>query len=379
MSIDARVKAIIENRKNNFYSMFDEYDLSTEKYLDDNKSPYYGRTVSEIYAAVNRGENVPADIVKWADNHSKPRFTEQPDPDFDMVIGFDSDGNPIFDEDKLKAYNKRIGTAKALKIRIEANANICYTDDESSDFFGYSYEEIIGMANNGTVIPDEILNWAYSMAEKNPHGETTDNPEDANDAQVLYRTLKQNPNLNIKTIAKIFTFQCVKQENELESYLEELAPIEKEMETARVEAETQRADALIKIKDLAKEWKDLKSKVESGEELSAEEQTRFEELKDEFGAEDKKYQKAIDSATKNFTQISERLTFVSGKADTTFDFGEQTVEVAKELAEFEKTHRRGSVFGGLILAGIAGVLGINGSGGVKRFSEIATTVGTNTQ
>ncbi len=328
MSIDARVKAIIENRKNNFYDLFDEF----------------------------KDED-----VNYFDGYSEPKF--------DFEAGSDEE----------KIYNQKMARFKALSARIESNANIYYTDDESSDFFGYSYEEIIGMANNGTVIPDEVLSWAYSMAEKNPQGETTDTAEDTNDAQELYKALKQNPKLNIKTITRIFASKCIEQEDELEAYLDEIAPIEREMESARVEAETQRADALIKIKDLAKEWKDLKSKVEGGEELSAEEQARFEELKDEFGAEDKKYQKAIDSATKNFTKIGERLTFVTGKADTTFDFGEQTVEVAKELSEFEKTHKRTGIFGGMIAMGIAGVLGIDGFGGVKRFSEIATTIGTNTQ
>lgn len=338
MSIDAKVRAIIENRKNNFYDLLDEFK--------------------------EEGELC---------------FPKSMEPDFDFIEKYDSDGNPVFaDEDAAKAYNQKLGRFKALSVRLQANAGLYYTDDETSPFLGCSYDEILGMANNGVTIPDEVLNWAYAMAES-ATAETTEPVQDSNDAQVLFNSLKQNPSLNIKTITKIFVNKCVDEGDELEAYLDELAPIEKEMENARVEAETKKNEALNKIKNLTKEWNVLQAKLQNGDSLTDAEQAKFEELQGLFGEEDKNYQKTIDNTTKNFLKISERVSFITGKANSTYDFGTQTIEAARELAEFEKTPQGKTLLFRSTGSGIGDVLGAAEAIGNKRFSETANTVGLNTQ
>ncbi len=326
MSIESQMKAVIRDRKNNFYGMFDEYMADDEYY-----------------------------------------FTHPNDPSFDFEPGSEEE----------RIYNARKGRLQTINVVIDSNSKIYYTDDKSSAFFGFSYDEIIGMANNGVTIPDEILDWAYSMADTNAVEMTTDT--EGSSAHDLYTSLKNNPLLNIKTITKIFVNKCNEQTQELEAYLDELDPIEREMEAARVDAEAEREKSLNNIKSLVKEWKDLQAKFESGEKLNGSEQQRFEELKGLFGEEDEKYQDSIDSTTKNFTKISAKLSTVTGKAETAFDFGSETLLIAQELAEFEKTEKNRSIFGGLIGAGIAGVLGAVGLAGSKKFSETAHTVGLNTQ
>lgn len=326
MSIESQMKAVIRDRKNNFYDMFDEYMADDEYY-----------------------------------------FTHPTDPSFEFTPGSDEE----------KIYNARKARFKTTSVVIDSNARIYYTDDESSPYFGFSYDEIIGMANNGVTIPDEILDWAHSMADANAVEMTTET--EGSSAHDLYTSLKNNPVLNIKSITKIFVNKCNEQTQELEAYLDELDPIEKEMEAARVNAETEKERSLNNIKSLVKEWKDLQTKFESGENLNGNEQQRFEELKGLFGEEDKKYQDNIDNTTRNFTKIDAKLSLVTGKADTAFDFGSETILIAQELAEFEKTEKSRSIFGGLIGAGIAGVLGAVGLAGSKKFSETAHTVGLNTQ
>ncbi len=337
MSIESQMKAVIRDRKNNFYGMFDEYMADDEYY-----------------------------------------FTHPNDPSFDFIEKYDTDGNPVFSDPAMaEIYSARRARLKTINVVIDSNSKIYYTDDKSSAFFGFSYDEIIGMANNGVTIPDEILDWAYSMADTNAVEMTTDT--EGSSAHDLYTSLKNNPLLNIKTITKIFVNKCNEQTQELEAYLDELDPIEREMEAARVDAEAEREKSLNNIKSLVKEWKDLQAKFESGEKLNGSEQQRFEELKGLFGEEDEKYQDSIDSTTKNFTKISAKLSTVTGKAETAFDFGSETLLIAQELAEFEKTEKNRSIFGGLIGAGIAGVLGAVGLAGSKKFSETAHTVGLNTQ
>ena len=378
MSIEANMKAVIESRSGNFYSFLDGFDTSDAIYTDDPTSPYYGYSVSEIFAAINDGETVPPTIIDWASENSEAKFEKPEDPDFDFIKEYDADGNPVFtDPAKAKAYNLRIAHFNAVRQTIDSNSNIYYTEDESSEFFGYTYDEIIGMANNGVTIPDEILDWAYSMADANAVEITTET--EGASAHDLYISLKNNPLLNIKTITKIFVNKCQDQTQEIEAYLDEINPIEKEMEAASVDAETEKEKALNNIKSLVKEWKDLQAKFASGEELNDADQQRFEELKGLFGEEDEKYQDTIDNTTRNFTNTRSKLSMVTGKADTAFDFGSETILIAQELAEFEKTSKNRSVFGGLVGSGIAGVLGSVELSGSKKFSETAHTVGMNTQ
>ncbi len=341
MSIEAKMEAVIKSRQNNFYDLFDEFKTEDKYY-----------------------------------------YADPGDPDFDFMPEFDEDGNPndAQTEDdilKEKIYKTRMAKFKALSVTIDSNASIYYTDDESSEFFGYSYDEIIGMANNGTTIPDEILEWAYAMADANAT-ETTEETE-GNDAHALYLSLKNNPFLNIKTITKIFVNKCDEQTEALEAYLDEIDPIEREMEAANVEAETNKEQSLNNIKSLVKEWKDLQAKVDNGEELSTNEQERFAELNGLFNEEDAKYQDNVDDTTRNFNKFGERLNFVSQKADTTIDFGAETILISNELAEFEKTNKNRSVFGGLIAQGFVGLLGANSLAGNKKFSQVAHTIGVNTQ
>lgn len=337
MSIESRMKAVIESRKNSFYDQFDEYMADDEYY-----------------------------------------FTQPADPSFDFIDKYDADGNPVInDPEKEKIYKARMARFKSTSVVIESNAKLYYTEDESSAFFGFSYDEIIGMANNGVTIPEEILEWAYAMADANAVEISVDT-EGAN-AHDLYTTLKNNPLLNIKTITKIFVNQCEDKTQELEAYLDELTPIEKEMEAATVDAETEREKSLNNIKALVKEWKDLQNKLTSGEALNDSEQARFEELKVLFGEEDDKYQDNIDNTTRNFTQIGAKLSVVREKADVAFDFGSETISVAEELAEFEKTGKSRNVFGGLVSSGISGVLGSAELTGNKNFSQTAHTIGMNTQ
>lgn len=380
MSIEAKMKGVIKSRNTNFYDRFNEYTLNNDVYSDDPTSPYFGYTAAEILEAKNAGESVPTTVLEWAYEQSESLFTPTGDPDFDnMITGFDSAGNPIYNPDIYKTYNQKTARYKALKLRIDGNANRFYTDDESSRFYGLTYEEILGLADQGETIPDEILNWATEMANTAP-ADHTETPETSDDAKALYLSLKNNPSLNIKSIAVIFTKKCESKDREIEAYLDELEPIEKEMETASVEAETKKQEALNEIKTLVEEWKTLQRKLDNGEELSDEDSYRMEEIQGLFGAADKRFQKEIDKTTKNFTEILSRLNITSSKATSALDFGVQTVDVAKELAEYERTHKRsGRIYGGLIGAGLIDIFEAMSISGNKNYSKTAHTVGINTQ
>lgn len=386
MSIEANMKAVIEQRKGNFYSQFDKYAYTTATYDADPTSEFYGLTALEILEEEELFGHVPDEVLEWAKLQKKSqRFVSQGDPDFEFVPTYEIDENdpasekPVqSDEDRKKEaiYNARVARAKGLKITIEANANIYYTADEASDFFGYTYDEILGMHANGVSIPDEVLDWANSMADENST-ETNENTE-GSDAQTLYTSLKNSPFMNIKTITKIFVKRSDEETKELEEILETLEPIEREMAAATVDVETKRERSVNNIENLTHEWLLLEAKIEKGEQLEASEQERFEELQELFGVEDDKYQEAIDDTTKNYNKFNAFLDTALIQSDVALDFGNKTVEVASELADFEKTSKKRGIFGGLVAQGIAGVLSAWGLVGSRNFAQVAHTIGLGT-
>lgn len=327
MSIESQMKAVIKSRSSNFYDQFSDL-------FEDDES----------------------------------RFTRILDPEFDFEEGSDEE----------KIYNKRIARLKAFSAQMNSVSNMYYTDDESSEWFGFTYEEIIGMANNGTVIPQEILDWAYAMMEANPIDSSLES-EGTNDAHALYLELKSNPFLNIKTITQVFVNKCEDKTDELEAFLEEIDPIEVEMKEASEKAEDEKKRALQDIKSIVDEWKALQRKVDNGETLTENEQNRLEELQGIFADKDTEYQENVRENTRNFTEIKDKLATVQTKAEIAYDFGTETVEVAKELADYESTHKSSSLFGSVVGGGIAGVLGISSSSGSKCFSKTAHTIGMDTQ
>ena len=150
MSIEAKMQGIIKSRNQNFYDTFDdiiEEMVSTDPSLD----PDY----------MFRDEKDDTNYTFLTAKEVK-KINKRKDKKGEAHIAQSSD-----DILREKIYNARKNKLRATEIVIDANANIYYTEDESSEFFGYTYDEIIGMHNNGVTIPDEILDWAYSMVDAN--------------------------------------------------------------------------------------------------------------------------------------------------------------------------------------------------------------------
>lgn len=386
MSIEANMQGVIENRKNNFYSQFDVYAYTTDTYTADPTSEFYGLTALEILEEEELFGGVPKEVLEWAKSQKlSQRFVSQGDPDFDFIPEFEPDTKGPADpkptqtaEDikKEKLYTARKNRFKGLKVTIDANTNIYYTDDESSDFFGYTYDEILGMYANGVSIPAEILDWANAMADENSTVATEDT--EGSDAQTLYTTLKNSPLMNIKTITKIFVVRSDKEATKLEEILESLEPIEREMAAASLDAEAKRKESVKNIEALTKEWLALEAKIKNGEQLESSEQQRFDELQELFGQEDENYQEGIDQTTKNYNKFSLFLDTALAQSEVAMDFGNKTIEVAAELADFEKTHKSRGIFGGIVNMGLGGILSSWGLAGSKNFSQIAHTVGEGT-
>ena len=257
--------------------------------------------------------------------------TGMSDPEWYNYLGFDSE----------EEYNRDMNLRQLLKEKEKAGIGIYYMDDESSEFFGFSYDEILAMYDNGTVIPDEVLNWAREMAQNNPV--TEDAPAASGDAEALYMSLKNNPDVNIKTITEIFSKKCDENRLNLDSYNEEFIVLLKDITVQKGDIEIIVEDAKKQTAPLKDEWDDLSYKLMNGVPLTEEELTRADELKDEFGQINDYCKEQIASVIVNIGSCIDKLAEVEQKIDIANSYSRITKLVLDELDDVGGTSENKSI------------------------------------
>ena len=241
------------------------------------------------------------------------------DPQWWDYLGYD-------DEEQ---YNRRMTILNQLKAQNENSLNIFYLDDESSEFFGYSYEEILAMADNGTVIPDEVLEWAKSMAQNNPTTESVSVQTD--DAEALYISLKNNPDMNIKSIADIFKKKCEENRQLLAEYNETLVTLNKDVSVLKNEIETIVEKTKKDLEPLKDEWDDINYKLSNGIPLTEDENIRAQFLRDKFGEIDGDCKSQIYSKIININYYMDTIAEVTLKIEIANSFSRVSKTILDDL------------------------------------------------
>lgn len=242
-------------------------------------------------------------------------------PQWYNYLGFDSE----------EEYNHDMNVKQLLNAKEKAGIGIYYMEDESSKFFGYSYDEILEMYDNGVVIPDEILNWAREMAQNNPV--TEDTPVATDDAEALYMSLKNNPDVNIKTITEIFSKKCQENKLNLDIYNEEFVTLLKDITVQKNDIEMIVEDTKKQTAPLKDEWDDLSYKLMNGIPLTEEENERANSLKDGFGQIGGNCKKQISSAIVNIGSYLDKLTEVGQKIEIANSYSRVTKLILDELTD----------------------------------------------
>lgn len=243
------------------------------------------------------------------------------EPEWYNYLGFDSEAE----------YNRDMNLKQMLNAKEKSGIGIYYMDDESSEFFGYSYDEILAMYDNGTVIPDEVLNWAKEMAQNNPV--TEDAPALSDDAEALYMSLKNNPDVNIKTITDIFSKKCEENTIDIDSYGEEFTTLLKDISVQKSDVEMIVEDAKKRTAPLKDEWDDLSYKLQNGIPLTEEENERANVLKEEFGQIGEGCKKQISSIIVNIGSYIDKLAEVEQKIQTADSYSRITKLILDELSD----------------------------------------------
>ena len=177
-------------------------------------------------------------------------------------------------------------------------------EGENSIWAEFTYTEIIGMEENGVLIPEEILEWAHSMADSDTTSyQTTSDELTESDLD----TEVDDSLSTLKELAKTLIVECEDGENEITNKLEKLDILQKDSTYAKNNAEDTQKTALERMQALIDEWKALETKITRGDTLSEAEQTRYNELAGLLNQENESYQSDINDINIDFDELAQSL------------------------------------------------------------------------
>ena len=144
----------------------------------------------------------------------------------------------------------------------------------------FTYEEILGMANDGVYVPKEFLDWANAMADTDTTSYEIEDTasSDSNTASNMEVDTDDTTRAGQQKKLQKFASKADKQEELLSQKSDELQVQGKDLENLQSDLEANQKLTLDKIDKISKEFQTLSSKAQSGEAMTDEEIRRYKEL-----------------------------------------------------------------------------------------------------
>ena len=245
------------------------------------------------------------------------------------------------------------------------STTIGINDVPDPDYAGYSYEEIIQMANNGVNIPTEVLIWAKAQQDA-----------DITDYIVISSDIEMDDNSDTKEVAgeseisklrrqaKEFIAKSNKAQKIVDSNNEDVTVLTEKAETiAKQQKSAFKSHNLDKTEEMMQEWKTLDEKNQNGE-LNGFEKVKYKALSKQLGAingildeidtnnnELKDFLSAIDELQKE----SREAQYI---AQETLDAASNLSKLDAKFGEIRKSHKVVTPAGdnnGLLSENLAGI------------------------
>ena len=242
----------------------------------------------------------------------------------------------------------------------------------------YSYEEILQLKESGTSIPDDLLEWAYSMANTDTTSYEIDTTDISNTTELNCLDTDINANGSVLKTQKALQ-QLVSKETAQKDLLtrksEELqlnqALVSQQQETLAHEQDV----TLDKIEELKKEFEKLEAKLRSGEQLSDDELARHNELVGLLNIEGNRLQFQTNNMESQISSLLTEIDTVSEIVDVNNALGENISGLQRTYAPAEAT-RKGSLYSknttGVGVSGLTSMLYYSALSG--SLSRITSTV-----
>lgn len=143
----------------------------------------------------------------------------------------------------------------------------------------YTYEEILNMVNDGVLVPQEFIDWAYTMQDSDTTAyQIEDSSEDSNTYENLSGETGNIDQSDIQKRAQAFASKAQSQEQLINNKVEETKPLLNSVQAEKNDLEKSQKSALEKVDSMTNEWKSLDRKFKNGDELTDAEQKRYKEL-----------------------------------------------------------------------------------------------------
>lgn len=243
-----------------------------------------------------------------------------------------------FDEEDWKNYAEtclKANSATTAKYSFSSLPSV-ENDPELAKWAKFTYEEILQMESTGVLIPKEILAWAHTMQDSDVTAyEINDDP---NATEETEETGTNSSNSELKELQKKAQTMSNKSENtqtEINQNFEAFQEVAKKAEQVKKEQETTKKDSLKQIEELTKEWEEISAKVKKGDKLSESEQKRYKELGGMLNGKDGELVTAIQASSDDLQDLMNSMNGLNTEIKNSIEIGDETVEIAKQLARYE--------------------------------------------
>lgn len=214
---------------------------------------------------------------------------------------------------------------------------------ENSIWAKFTFTEIIQMEEQGVLIPKAVLSWAHSMQDADTTDYQTSEVSSAEDPVNIEQEVTSGSDdkntVTLNNTAKQLVEQCKDNQNQLDSQIDNINSMKKDVEDQKTLAEDIQTKSLNKIQNIVDEWQELESKLKRGIPLSETEQQRFDELNSLLNNENKQYQKEMDSIDLDFDAIANSLNEIDKTSKISDELSEATELIGKKISQNDAKHK----------------------------------------
>ena len=239
----------------------------------------------------------------------------------------------------------------------------------------YTYDQILQMKEQGVSIPSDLLEWAYSMANTDIVSYEIDTESISDTSELGEIDTAANVNgstLETKKVLQKIVSKETAQENLLATKNEDLATTEAQVAQKQEGLQAQQDLTLKKIEELQQEFRKLEEKLQSGETLSDDEISRYQELGTLLSVQGKALQIQTQNMETEINTLLSEMDNVSEIIDVNKNLTETAERMQRSYSSAE-AYQRGSLY-----APKNSGIGISGETSVLYYSALTTSLSLNT-
>lgn len=248
-----------------------------------------------------------------------------------------------FTEDQLYEYAYGIQSKKSVAIHA-ATMHGYFDHSRPNDplWNQYTYDEILGMAEEGVVVPDEVLSWAYAMQDANSADYQIENnaTDDVSTVENLDGETKTPSQASAQKRSQAFSSKSEVQQELLENKVNETnTKIQQLTDSQEGFVSTQRK-AIEEQESLIQEWNRLDAKAREGS-ISSTEMTRYKEISGKIAGNNTDFSQQLNSLNSELQDLLSDMDNISVLIDINEKLGRELEDSSISMAAYEGSKKRG--------------------------------------